>query len=56
MDINTFANFFPMSAYANCCSTVISQLDLALQCMKGNIEKWKKIPWASRGGMVSLSL
>ncbi|XP_059275280.1 pentatricopeptide repeat-containing protein At5g10690 isoform X1 [Lycium ferocissimum] len=31
------------------------QLDLALQYMKGNIEKWKQIPWASRGGMYSSS-
>ncbi|XP_015085003.1 pentatricopeptide repeat-containing protein At5g10690 isoform X1 [Solanum pennellii] len=32
------------------------QLDLALQYMKGNVEKWKQIPWASRGGMVALRI
>ncbi|XP_060208034.1 pentatricopeptide repeat-containing protein At5g10690 [Lycium barbarum] len=32
------------------------QLDLALQYMKGHIEKWKQIPWASRGGMVALRI
>lgn len=32
------------------------QLDLALQYMKGNIEKWKQIPWASRGGMVAVRI
>ncbi|KAK4338058.1 hypothetical protein RND71_042545 [Anisodus tanguticus] len=35
---------------------VLSQLDLALQYMKGNIEKWKQILWASRGGMVALRI
>ncbi|XP_009594574.1 pentatricopeptide repeat-containing protein At5g10690 [Nicotiana tomentosiformis] len=33
-----------------------AQLDLALQYMKGIIAKWKKIPWASRGGMVALRI